>query len=199
MEPETKISRLAAEQAGLKNYFTGQPCKYGHVAFRLVSTRTCAECSRLRANVVYQTEAGKARLLTWREKNKTRVDKVRLIWQRKNKVRLYASDAERQQNNKEKIKLQQAAAKKRRRAAATADENLRRARKLQATPRWANRKEIENIYKKCKQISDATKIKHHVDHIVPLLGNSVCGLHVENNLQIISATINIRKSNKHNV
>lgn len=199
MESEVKISRPAAEQAGLKNYFTGHPCKYGHVAFRLVSTRVCAECSRLRAKAVYQTEAGKARLLVWQKENKTRVAKVRLIWQQKNKVRLYAAEAERRQNNKEKIKLQWAAAKKRRRAAATADQNLRRARKLQATPKWANCKEIENIYKKCKQISDSTKIKHHVDHIVPLSGDLVCGLHVESNLQIIPAAINMKKSNKHNV
>jgi hypothetical protein len=40
------ISRSEAEAAGLKHYFTGKPCKRGHVAERFVSTKTCMHCSR---------------------------------------------------------------------------------------------------------------------------------------------------------
>ena len=42
------ISREAALAAGLKRYFTGQPCKRGHVVERWVAAQTCVECSRLR-------------------------------------------------------------------------------------------------------------------------------------------------------
>lgn len=72
----------------------------------------------------------------------------------------------------------------------------RRARKEKKTPRWANMGEIRNIYRMASQISKASGIPHHVDHIIPLGGGSVSGLHVHNNLRIIPGKQNIRKSNK---
>jgi len=72
----------------------------------------------------------------------------------------------------------------------------RRATKLNATPAWADLVKIKKIYAACQQISEATGILHHVDHIVPLQGESVSGLHVEYNLHIIPATENLIKANK---
>lgn len=72
----------------------------------------------------------------------------------------------------------------------------RKAAKLQATPSWANPEKIKEIYKEAKRISEETKILHHVDHIIPLRGKSVSGLHVEWNLQIIPAVDNLKKSNR---
>lgn len=74
----------------------------------------------------------------------------------------------------------------------------RRARKLNATPDWLtdeDKIEIDVIYFLCKIISEDTGIEHHVDHIVPLKGKRVCGLHVPWNLRIIPAKENISKSN----
>ena len=74
--------------------------------------------------------------------------------------------------------------------------SVRRSRKNQATPSWANLGAIKDIYKQREQISLETNIIHHVDHIIPLKGELVCGLHVEYNLRIIPAVENLSKSNK---
>lgn len=65
-----------------------------------------------------------------------------------------------------------------------------RAAQLQRTPSWANLEKIKEIYTTCP-------IGYHVDHIIPLQGELVCGLHVENNLQHLLAEDNLQKSNKY--
>lgn len=65
----------------------------------------------------------------------------------------------------------------------------RRATELNAAVVWANIDEIEAIYANCPP-------EHHVDHIVPLQGKTVCGLHVEHNLQYLPKVENLAKSNK---
>ena len=63
------------------------------------------------------------------------------------------------------------------------------------TPVWANKQLIKEIYKEAKRISIETGIKHEVDHIIPLRGELVCGLHVESNLRIITRFDNNQKDN----
>jgi len=71
-----------------------------------------------------------------------------------------------------------------------------RASKLQASPSWANQDLIRAFYVEANRLSEETGIKHHVDHIHPLQHKLVCGLHVEQNLQILTAEANLRKSNR---
>jgi len=61
----------------------------------------------------------------------------------------------------------------------------------QATPVWADKNKIKEIYKNCPK-------GYHVDHIAPLQGESVCGLHIETNLQYLTAFDNCSKGNKFN-
>lgn len=66
----------------------------------------------------------------------------------------------------------------------------RRAIKLNATPNWANHKKINEIY-------DNVCGSDQVDHIYPLNSTWVCGLHVHENLQILSSIENSKKSNRY--
>lgn len=65
-----------------------------------------------------------------------------------------------------------------------------RARQRSATPRWADHKQIKKLYE------EASRREMHVDHIIPLISRIVCGLHVQDNLQLLTATENLRKRNK---
>jgi len=70
-----------------------------------------------------------------------------------------------------------------------AQNSKRRANLLKAVPKFANIEKIKEIYKNCPK-------GYHVDHIVPLQGKNVCGLHVEWNLQYLTAAENLSKNNK---
>ncbi len=73
-----------------------------------------------------------------------------------------------------------------------------RSSKLKASPKWADNDKIQQYYSVAKYLDwiSGGFVKHHVDHIVPLQGKTVCGLHVENNLQILTSKDNFSKHNK---
>jgi len=70
--------------------------------------------------------------------------------------------------------------------------NKRRANKLNATPKWSEDKLIKEFYKNRPK-------NYHVDHIIPLQNNLVCGLHVISNLQYLTAKDNLSKGNRFEV
>lgn len=71
-----------------------------------------------------------------------------------------------------------------------ANNSRRRSIIKQATPIWANIDDIHQVY------LEAQYFGYHVDHIIPLRGKDVCGLHVWDNLQLLSPTQNLQKGNK---
>lgn len=71
-----------------------------------------------------------------------------------------------------------------------------RAAKRQATPTWADKAVIQAIYQRAAKLTRDTGIKYEVDHILPLSGKDVSGLHVENNLRVIPRAHNLRKGNR---
>lgn len=126
-------------------------------------------------------------------------------------------DKKYRENNKEKLRLRQAEFRKnnpesRRKSNQKWDKNnpehkrmiaaKRRARKLNATPHWLteqDHKEIAKRYAYATYLTNLTGEDWHVDHIHPLQGKNICGLHHPDNLQVIPATENLTKSNKYEV
>ena len=69
---------------------------------------------------------------------------------------------------------------------------------LRATPQWLSEPDkgrIEDFYWFAQDLYKVTGEVYHVDHIVPLQGKTVCGLHVPWNLQILPADLNLSKGN----
>ena len=181
MTPMELISRKEAREQGLTRYFTGKPCKNGHTSERFVSNKTCCACITERGQ---QAEVKKQKAATnsaWNAANKKRRSATGAAWQAANKDRKSAYDAA------------WAAANPATKAALCAQ---RRAAKLQRTPKWADRSAIKAIYEHAAFMTRVCNEPFHVDHFYPLQGETVSGLHVPANLRIITATENVRKSNK---
>lgn len=76
----------------------------------------------------------------------------------------------------------------------------RYARKCQSTPSWlskVHKQQIDEIYWLAKDLQSVSGEEYHVDHIVPLKGKNVCGLHVPWNLQILPRDVNQSKGNRY--
>ena len=106
----------------------------------------------------------------------------------------YANDLEYRQNKLQYIKTWSQSNPGKRKAKTA----KRRAAEMQRTPKWLSKEQlrlIEDIYAKSIELAKSTGIEHQVDHIVPLQGKTVSGLHVPWNLQILTAKENRNKSN----
>jgi 5-methylcytosine-specific restriction endonuclease McrA len=127
----------------------------------------------------------KERVAKWHAENSDRVAAARKRWYEKNKEKSSENARKYAQENPEW------------KAAHCAK---RRASKLRACPSWLTAeqlKEIESFYKEAKRLFKETEIPHHVDHIIPLQGKNVSGLHVPWNLQVLTASANSKKNNRY--
>ncbi len=129
----------------------------------------------------------------WAKKNKDRVKEIHKIWVDNNRDANIEHKKKWLANNLEKRKESQRKYDKRNTAKRAAQEAKRRATILQATPKWADLEAIKDVYK------EAEYFQMQVDHIFPLMGKNICGLHVWDNLQLLSAYKNRRKGNKFNL
>mgnify|MGYP006270089537 CR=1 FL=1 len=78
----------------------------------------------------------------------------------------------------------------------------RRSSKINRTPKWLSKNDINQIkmyYSLAKRLSNCLQIEYHVDHIIPLQGKYISGLHVPSNLQVIPSTINFKKNNSYHI
>ena len=129
-----------------------------------------------------------AQTIAWQKENLDVRDRNAKKWRKENTEKKKVSDKKGRQkwerNNRGTVNAKTA---------------RRRATKLQATPKWLNnlhKAHMQIFYEAAAELTKELNIPFHVDHIVPLQAENMCGLHVPWNLQVIPASENCSKGNK---
>lgn len=175
-----------ARELGLKTYFTGVPCKRGGVAERrLNGDCLCSVCVDFTRDLKAKwAKENKHKNIEWRQANPEKMAKYKKDWAVRNKDVQKARLRDWKKNNQPKV---------------LADTEKRRAMKLQAIPKWYGEFDAfvaHEAFLLAKLREKATGIKWHVDHMIPLMSKTACGLHVANNLQVIPEVLNCSKGSK---
>lgn len=153
-------------------------------------SRWCKNCKKEYKSAWYDKNAESERLKAKKyhyknyEKNKDKIAKKVLIWQKENKEK-YAQKSKRHYEKTKHKKF--------------AWQALARAAKRNAVPKWVSKElkqEIQKFYIEARAKTKETGINYEVDHIVPLMGENVCGLHVPWNLRVITRFENRSKANR---
>lgn len=179
------ITRAEAKREGLTRYFTGDPCIRGHIAERHTANGDCNVCACAKKRAYKRLHA-------------STVNAANQRYRRDNLEAAKAREASLRQRNADQMRINGARyrSSERGRTMHAARESRRRADLLQRTPLWSDATAIEKIYAEAVRLSIETGIPHDVDHVIPLKGKLVSGLHVANNLRPVHASINRRKHNQ---
>jgi len=179
--------RYEATQNGEKYYMVDRPCKRGHIELRITENGICTECRRVREMGRYWEDPEKARRRASKYA-KRHGEKLAALARLGRATEPPEKRVARLQRAREKAR-EWRKANPRHHLALT---NAHKARIKRCTPPWVDKRQIVEVYKNCPE-------GHHVDHIVPLRGAVVSGLHVPWNLQYLPARENIQKSNRFEV
>jgi 5-methylcytosine-specific restriction endonuclease McrA len=180
-------TRAEAKETGATHYFTGVPCTRGHIALRKTKG-VCVECMKEdwaidneKRKDKPKSEAAKAAGKRYYQKNREAVI-----------ARAAARPHEEVKGYKQKYKDANPELYK-------ALVSVRKRRHRAATPPWITKDQklqIRQMYLEAQRLTKLTGERYVVDHIVPLINEAVCGLHVPWNLRIMTQEENLRKSNK---
>jgi hypothetical protein len=180
VEFDVAYKRLSEET---RFYCTGKPCKRGHYSNRYVCNNECVQC-RLEKNFALKEKQKK-----WAEENRERKNLLSKKRYYENIEQEQARSRQKWIDNPDKIKQTNKAWSDKNPKIWSHYAAKRRSSLRQRTPLWANLEAIKQFYLNCPD-------GYHVDHIIPLRGKTVSGLHVLNNLQYLPASENMRKFNK---
>jgi hypothetical protein len=201
-------ARFNAIQNGEKRYISETPCKMGHLGERVTLTGTCIQCRQIKAKEKYYAnpQEAVAKVRKYYQENAELIKEKRRKSYAKNPEKELVTSrirvAEWRKNNPEKVKAQNSLKsdwKKRNPHNNAALLAKRRAAKMQRTPHWLSEDDkwmMEQAYELAALRKKMFGFAWHVDHIVPLQGKTVSGLHVPQNLQVIPWVDNLAKSNK---
>jgi hypothetical protein len=207
---EIVVLRKQAIQLNQKWYFTGEPCRKGHVARRTVANHTCTECQKIRDekfrvdNPEYHHHYNKQYYPNNKERTHKHSTKFYASISNERLKEIIDQNSHKYRQKPEKREMNRKREHTWRRAFPGRINSYtakRRAVLKNAVPVWANINAIREIYEECNTINIKNRLaggtaSFVVDHIIPLQGKQVSGLHVENNLRIIPDSENGSKSNK---
>ena len=193
------VTREQADKQGLKRYFTGLPCKNGHLSERKITSGDCLECIReahaqkMQDDLVYRKRR-KAWSDGWRHspagKQNAEMHRLRkLVLKRAtHEINIIKNSQLHWYENPQQFLIDREIKRK--------FAEARRNAVAQATPDWVDVQELKEVEQLRSEITARTGIKYHVDHYYPIQSDVICGLNVPWNLQIITAEENHAKSNK---
>jgi hypothetical protein len=196
------MKRAEAKLLGLKTYNTGKPCKHGHFADRYTTGAKCIECTVVQSTAWRDANPEKylVSMRKWIENNRelhgTRVKR----WQRANKDKVREDAKAWAKANPEKIKAKHLRHIKKHPEAYTARSVASVARRAKRVPQWLTPDDkwaIKEAYKLAKLRTSMFGFIWEVDHVIPLRGKIVSGLHVPTNLQVIPKADNRNKRNNY--
>lgn len=190
------------EAAALKlaRYFTGKLCKHGHLSERYTSTGQCVECTakQSQARRIEYPEKAHAAWRKWLENNRelhnTRVRK----WQTSNPEKIKKAAKLWAAANPEKVAAKTKRYRQTHPDRATAMAVASVARRAKRVPKWLTAEDkwlLRETYSLAKLRTRLLGFVWEVDHIIPLRGKLVSGLHVPTNVQVIPKALNRRKRN----
>ena len=162
---------------------------------------SCKECVKSYNSSYYSknSEAGKSRARAYDKANEGAVSARRAKYREDNASKIRSNEKVRRLNTVEERSAYQSTYRKQNAGKLNALSKKRKLAKLQRTPQWADMTAVAEFYVEAKRLEELTGIQFHVDHIVPLQGEMVSGLHVPANLQLLTAHENLSKSNRFEV
>jgi hypothetical protein len=180
-------ARYEAMQLGEPHYMADKACTRGHLALRVTASGTCTECRRVVEKERYYANPEKTKLIV-KSKYQKNKEKLMLLVRVLRATEPEEKRVARLEQAKIKSRLWRANNPRHRNALTTAHKKVVK----QRTPAWADRQKIVEFYKNCPK-------GYQVDHIVPLRGTIVSGLHIAENLQYLTAKENRNKSNRYDL
>lgn len=177
-------------------------CKRGNIAGRDRSGHClCVDCKYAKAEYRKRTAARKRQYCKqWVAKNPDRAKSYSRKWIKNHREQRRAIERSWREKNADKVRAMSASGGAKWSAGkGRAKRNLltrsRVAAKLRRTPFWSDLSAMEGFYEEALRITRETGVPHEVDHVIPLQGKTVSGLHVAGNLQVIPRSMNRAKGN----